>query len=178
MSLATKLKALRIRKGKSLQEVADAIGASKTHVWDLETGRSDNPTVDLLTKLATYYNSPISNLLGENPHAPGEDPKVVALYRDLKQLSARDLETIKVVAEQLRRTSTPLTDGQLADAKRRRHNAKASLAIEGMHPTEEQEALFDTFEREKTSHESRRRILLERAHKKGAKGKNTNDVSG
>ena len=38
MSLATKLKELRVRRKQSLQDVADAIGASKTHVWDLETG--------------------------------------------------------------------------------------------------------------------------------------------
>ena len=38
MSLATKLKELRVSRKQSLQDVADAIGASKTHVWDLETG--------------------------------------------------------------------------------------------------------------------------------------------
>ena len=70
MSLATKLKELRVRKKQSLQDVADAIGASKTHVWDLETGRSSNPSVDLLTKLATHFQVRIADLVGENPNAP------------------------------------------------------------------------------------------------------------
>jgi len=40
MSLAAKLKELRGKNRQSLQDVADAIGASKTHIYDLETGRS------------------------------------------------------------------------------------------------------------------------------------------
>ena len=55
MSLATKLKELRVRQKQSLQDVADAVGASKTHIWDLETGRSSNPSVDLLTSTISYH---------------------------------------------------------------------------------------------------------------------------
>ena len=55
MSLGVRLKELRIKKGKSLQEVADAVGASKAHVWDMETGRSKNPSIELLLKLAKFF---------------------------------------------------------------------------------------------------------------------------
>ncbi len=51
MTLASKLKALRLKKNKSLQQVADAVDASKNHIWDLETGKSRNPSIELLTKL-------------------------------------------------------------------------------------------------------------------------------
>jgi len=102
MSLATKLKQLRVRNRQSLQDVADAIGASKTHIWDLETGRSSNPSVDLLTKLANHFNVGIADLVGENPDAPGEDQKHVALFRELKQLSEPDLETIRMLMQRLK----------------------------------------------------------------------------
>jgi transcriptional regulator with XRE-family HTH domain len=102
MSLATKLKELRVRKKQSLQDVADAIGASKTHVWDLETGRSSNPSVDLLTKLATHFQVRIADLVGENPNAADEDQKHVALFRELKQLSDPDLETIRILMKRLK----------------------------------------------------------------------------
>ncbi len=88
MSLATKLKELRVRQKQSLQDVADAVGASKTHVWDLETGRSSNPSVDLLTKLATHFRVRIADL--------------VALFRELKQLSDPDLETIRILMQRLK----------------------------------------------------------------------------
>jgi transcriptional regulator with XRE-family HTH domain len=102
MSLATKLKELRVRRKQSLQDVADAIGASKTHVWDLETGRSSNPSVDLLTKLATHFQVRIADLVGENPNSADEDEKHVALFRELKQLSDPDLETIRILMQRLK----------------------------------------------------------------------------
>ena len=39
MPLGEKIKILRTRKKLSLQEVADAVGASKAHIWELETGK-------------------------------------------------------------------------------------------------------------------------------------------
>jgi len=61
-----------------------------------------------------------------------------------------------------------LTDKELAATRRRRRYARASLACEGMRPTPEQEALFDGFERERLSHEERRRVLAERASARAA----------
>lgn len=45
MSLATKLKDLRVRRGQSLQQVADGVGVSKAHIWQLERGDSTNPSL-------------------------------------------------------------------------------------------------------------------------------------
>jgi transcriptional regulator with XRE-family HTH domain len=102
MSLAAKLKQLRLRDRQSLQDVADAVGASKTHIWDLETGRSNNPSVELLTKLANHFHVRIADLVGENPNAADEDADLVALYRELKELSDDDRETIRVLMQRLK----------------------------------------------------------------------------
>lgn len=102
MSLATKLKELRGKNRQSLQDVADAIGASKTHVYDLETGRSTNPSIDLLTKLATHFRVSIADLVGENPGGENEDPALVAMYRDLKTLAPQDRETIQMLMDRLK----------------------------------------------------------------------------
>lgn len=108
MSLATKLKDLRVRHRQSLQEVADAIGASKTHIWDLETGRSSNPSIELLTKLANHFKVRIADLVGENPEGAGEDGDLVAMYRELKDLSQDDRETIRLLMSRLK---APRKDG-------------------------------------------------------------------
>lgn len=102
MALAAKLKELRLRKGKSLQDLADEIGASKAHVWDLETGRSKNPTIELLAKLAQALGTSISDLVGENPEGDEQGSEVVAMYRDLKGLSDNDRETIRLMMERLK----------------------------------------------------------------------------
>jgi transcriptional regulator with XRE-family HTH domain len=106
MALATKLKALRLKKNKSLQQVADAVGASKNHIWDLETGKSRNPSIELLTKLAKALGVSVADLIGENPGAKDEDPNVVAMYRELKELSPKDREAIQLMMDHLKsRTS-------------------------------------------------------------------------
>ena len=61
MGLGGRLKELRVRKGESLQQVADAVSASKPHIWELEAEKSKNPSLDLLTKLAQSF--PMSQFL-------------------------------------------------------------------------------------------------------------------
>jgi transcriptional regulator with XRE-family HTH domain len=102
MSLATVLKELRVKKNKSLQEVADAVEASKAHIWDLETGRAKNPSIDLLSKLATFFEVRVADLVEENP-ATEEEPKLVAMYRDLKTLSPKDQEAIQLMIGHLKK---------------------------------------------------------------------------
>lgn len=65
MPIGDRLKELRLRKNQSLQEVADAVGASKAHVWELESNRSKNPSVDLLRRLATHFETTVAYLIEE-----------------------------------------------------------------------------------------------------------------
>lgn len=65
MSLGAKLKSLRIAKGESLQKAADAIGISKPHLWELEIGKSANPSLELLTSLAKHYKTNVAYLVGD-----------------------------------------------------------------------------------------------------------------
>jgi len=102
MSLASKIKELRVKKKKSLQDVADEVGASKAHIWDLETGKSSNPSIDLLTKLAKCFGVSVSDMIGENPAGKDVDPQVVAMYRELKELSPGDRQAIQTMMDHLK----------------------------------------------------------------------------
>jgi transcriptional regulator with XRE-family HTH domain len=102
MTLASRVKALRLRSGKSLQEVADAIGSSKVHMWDIERGASKNPSYELLKKLADFYRVGVGTLVGEDPDAE-KDPQMVALYRNLTELSEADRETIAMLVERMKK---------------------------------------------------------------------------
>jgi transcriptional regulator with XRE-family HTH domain len=102
MSLASKIKELRLKKKKSLQDVADEIGASKAHVWDLETGKSKNPSIDLLTKLAKCFGVSVAEMIGENPAGKDADPQIVAMYRELKDLSPADRQAIQSMMDHLK----------------------------------------------------------------------------
>ena len=65
MAIGDRLKELRLKKGDSLQQVADAIGASKAHIWELEMNRSRNPSLDLLQKLSSHFKTTVSYLIDE-----------------------------------------------------------------------------------------------------------------
>lgn len=102
MSLALRLRTLREKSKKSLQEVADEVEASKAHIWELETGKSKNPSIDLLTKLANCFKVSVADLIGENPAGEDANPEIIAMYRDLQALSDSDLETIRIMMDRLK----------------------------------------------------------------------------
>ena len=102
MSLALRLKKLREKSKKSLQDVADEVEASKAHIWELETGKSKNPSIDLLTKLASCFKVSVADLIGENPDGEDANPEIIAMYRDLQSLSGSDLETIRIMMDRLK----------------------------------------------------------------------------
>ncbi|MGY4600389.1 transcriptional regulator with XRE-family HTH domain [Bradyrhizobium sp. GM22.5] len=102
MALASKIKELRLKKKKSLQDVADDVGASKAHIWDLETGKSSNPSIELLTKLAKCFDVSVAELIGENPAGEDADPQVVAMYRELNELSSADRQAIQAMMDHLK----------------------------------------------------------------------------
>lgn len=104
MSFAQRLHDHRIANRLSLQAVADQLGISKAHVWNLEKGISDNPSMELLLKFAGLFRVSVADLVGENPQAADNEPGMVAMFRDLKDLDDRDRETIRVLMEQMKRS--------------------------------------------------------------------------
>jgi transcriptional regulator with XRE-family HTH domain len=52
----------REHAGLSLSEAAAKIGITKAHLWDMETGRSRNPTIKTLSGLAAAYGADLPHL--------------------------------------------------------------------------------------------------------------------
>lgn len=101
MSFSGRLKELRLRSGKSLQEVADAVGLSKAHLWELEANRSKNPSFDLLKKLSDYFKVSVSTLVGETPTEgrDANDEQLMVLFRQIKELAPEDRELIEKIIQ-------------------------------------------------------------------------------
>lgn len=106
MSFASQLKSMRMRKGKSLQELADEIGISKPHLWDLESGRAKNPTREVLEKISGFFRVPISTLLGEGEEGlnDSDDQRLRVMFRELRDLKPGDLELMEAMLQKLRET--------------------------------------------------------------------------
>lgn len=51
-TLGTIIRKFREARDLSLQDLADLCECSKAHLWELEQGKSSNPTIQVLAKLA------------------------------------------------------------------------------------------------------------------------------
>ncbi|WP_081767038.1 helix-turn-helix domain-containing protein [Hylemonella gracilis] len=100
MSLGARLTELRLRKGASLQDVADAVEVSKTHIWALEKGGTKNPSLDLLKKLAEHFNVTVEYLAGTGDAESLVEVEAQQFFRDFKSLSDAErsllLQTLEV----------------------------------------------------------------------------------
>ena len=102
MSFATNLRFHRTQKSLSLQKLADLIGVSKAHIWDLETERATNPSLEVLRKLSDVLDVPIATLVGEDPSSAANTDESVVLFRNLQTLNPEDRETIKLMMDRLK----------------------------------------------------------------------------
>lgn len=87
----------------SLQQVADTVGASKAHVWELETGRSANPSLDLLGRLAGLFEVSIAYLVGEKEEA--DQMRVRVFGREFEDLSEGDWDMLRNLAKRMKTPS-------------------------------------------------------------------------
>lgn len=102
-SVGSKIKHLRQKSGESLQDVADAVGASKAHVWEIETQKSRNPSLDLLTRLADHFQVSVSYLTGEVPDKNSDDEEMLVMYRAIKNLPKDKREVLQGIIESMKK---------------------------------------------------------------------------
>jgi transcriptional regulator with XRE-family HTH domain len=106
MSLASKLKQLRAKTGESLQKVADSVGVSKAHVWDMERGESANPSLELLKKIAEHFNVTVAYLADDL--ATPNDAAPIQFFREFEgKLSDKDWDALRTVADRLKKKDGP-----------------------------------------------------------------------
>lgn len=63
--LADKVKALRKNCGLTLEQVAQRAGTTKSHVWEIEQGKSVNPTIKLVGGLCRAFGVSMTEFLSD-----------------------------------------------------------------------------------------------------------------
>ena len=106
MGLGARLRELRVRKGESLQDVADAVKASKPHIWELEAEKSKNPSLELLTSLAEHFQVPVSYLLDES-----SSTDTMIFGREFKAATEEDKKLFWQMAEKMKLDKENKSDG-------------------------------------------------------------------
>ena len=95
MNLGTRMTKLRVARRESLQQVADAVGVSKVHIWELEKGRSDNPSMALVTRLADHFGVSVSSLIDAQTNEADQRPEMARMNRLAGKLDADDVAIVE-----------------------------------------------------------------------------------
>jgi transcriptional regulator with XRE-family HTH domain len=102
-SLGSRLRSLRGEAGESLQQVSAAIGGSKAHIWEIEAGRSQNPSLDLVKRLAAHFGVTVGWLLGEQLDKDAPDQRAAVLYAAARELPDVDFSLLESIVDNLRK---------------------------------------------------------------------------
>lgn len=103
MALAVKLLKLREQSGESVQQVAEAVSVSRAHLWEIETGRTKNPSLELVRRLADHFKVSVAWLVGEVPEEKADD-KAAALYRTFQSLTPQNQQHIQAIIDSMRKS--------------------------------------------------------------------------
>lgn len=101
MGIGARIGEARRKKGESLQQVADAVGVSKAHIWELEKGHTDNPSMALVTRLADHFELSVTYLVGEDIEAGDEEMGLQRMFRQAKKLDARERKILDDMMQSL-----------------------------------------------------------------------------
>ena len=90
MGFGARIAELRRGRNESLQQVADKVGVTKTHIWELERGRTKNPSLSVIQGLADHFGVSIASLVDEDIDAADADQQLARMFRLAKDLEEDD----------------------------------------------------------------------------------------
>lgn len=85
-TMAVRIVQLRHHRRMTLQELADAAGASKSWIWELEHGRASNITIDMAVKLARALGVSLDYLTGLSTQTPDLHPEAMRIACEIDRL--------------------------------------------------------------------------------------------
>src|SRR5215204_7031424 len=97
MGFGARIAELRRSRQESLQDVADAVGVTKTHIWELERGRTSNPSLTVIKGIADHFNVSIASLVDEDLNAAGADQELARMFRLAGKLDADERKHLDVL---------------------------------------------------------------------------------
>lgn len=75
----------------SLDDVAERSGCTKSHVWEMEQGRSRNPTIKMALALCDTLQCSLNTLLGvdvSQPRVTDDEMELIAAFRRIAKRAA------------------------------------------------------------------------------------------
>lgn len=98
-----KLRAQRLKRGHTLESLAEEVGSTKAYIWQLENKRPARPSADLLLKIARVLDVSPDFLIDDQATEDSQRQLVDALARRIKgkNLSQSDIQRLFKIAEMM-----------------------------------------------------------------------------
>lgn len=91
-----RLRRLREAKNLTLQQVADAVGCTRSYIWELEKRHGQRPSAERVYLLAKLLGVTVEYLMEDSPHeVPDAKPEDVQFFREYAGMSDADKETYR-----------------------------------------------------------------------------------
>lgn len=94
-ALGEKLRRRRKARGLTLAALAEAVGSSKSYIWELENKAPPRPSADILSRLARELEVTIDYLLDEGGEIREDDAKDQAFFRKYREMSEEEKERFR-----------------------------------------------------------------------------------
>ena len=94
MGFGARIAELRRSREESLQDVAEAVGVTKTHIWELERGRTANPSFTVIKGIADHFEVSIASLVDEDINATDADQELARMFRLAGELDEDERKTL------------------------------------------------------------------------------------
>lgn len=85
-TIAARMRELREARGLSLQDVAGRAGIAKSHVWQIEQGKSANPTIATTVGIARALGVSLDYLAGLSTAQPDLHPEALRIACEVDAL--------------------------------------------------------------------------------------------
>ncbi len=100
-SLAATLTQLRARTRRTINDVAEAAGISRQHLWRIESGLVQAPGSDVLERLAAAYGLSLAQLLDPRPTDSGRKETLSRLMDRAETISEEDWRALEEISKRL-----------------------------------------------------------------------------
>jgi transcriptional regulator with XRE-family HTH domain len=88
--IGDKIRTRRTEKGISAAELARRVSISKGYLHGLETGDAQNPSAEILFRIASELGTTIADLLGESEPAPTANTQLVEIPKSLEKFAEKE----------------------------------------------------------------------------------------
>lgn len=95
-----RLNELRLKKGWSLDQLAQAVGSTKSYIWELEKKPDIKVSAELVTRISSALGVTVEDLMGV---APNDSDTV--FFREYKSLDQPTKDQISILLQALKKRS-------------------------------------------------------------------------